>query len=221
MLPYCSFSLQKNKTVCFGRIRGFCFCCGSSADLHLPCSGTPALLFSEPCKIFHRPWARHVPLLSVKRSSSAKPRLCQAKARLCLLSVAVFQVAGSTVAICSRAEPCSQLEHSWLLSSGIRSIRWEGARMGSLKQQQDEPKGWQHLGEQLLQEAWSEDAGQSLCLSAIFRFFSLSGRAVSVSALSPCHMKPSRTTLLSRAMSGQCWGWGPEEPWSDGGMKIP
>lgn len=113
-------------------------------------STSPPLKLLSRCslnlvKILLRPWARHVPLLTVETS---KTRLCQAKARLWLLSVAVSQMAGSTLAICSRADPCSQLEHSWLLSSGIKSIRWEGARTGSLKQQQDEPKGWQHPGKQ-------------------------------------------------------------------------
>lgn len=44
-----------------------------AAHLHLPSSETPILQFLEPCKILHCPWARHVPLLSVKRSSSAEP----------------------------------------------------------------------------------------------------------------------------------------------------
>lgn len=200
MLHYFSFSLQKNKTLCCGRIRWFWLCSGSTADLHLP-SETPVLLFPEP-----PPLSLASATAFCEEKQLSKTRLCQAKSRLWLLSVAVSQVAGSTLAICSRADPCSQLEHSWLLSSGIRSIRWEGARKSSLKQHRDEPKGCQHPGRSLLclrrlgqRKQWSPCA---------FLQYLDSTLSLEEQSLSPWQIKSSRTTLLSRAVSGQCWAEG-------------
>lgn len=68
---------------------------------------------------------------------------CQASTGFRLFSVAISQVVGNNPARCSKADRCSQLDNSLLLSSDTgTSIRWEEAYTGRLKQCQDETKGF-------------------------------------------------------------------------------